>query len=189
MKKIRLEIDNITIHRPKKRWQLYFIIIADHPTEEDKMIVTTLPQNPIKLGPFNNNVYYFDTDQDGSEGLFIMSRKMPKSRELNVHVYIRHSRSKQRNLGEVLKNVETGLAGETFGIITDIVGTATVPWLIISKKAISLIGNVLSEINDRDLGFISAFERFGPEFEKQTEIDREKIGSDCTLVYSWSVEE
>ncbi|MFV8324897.1 hypothetical protein [Flavobacterium sp. ZS1P14] len=189
MTKVRLEIDSITIHRPKKRWQIYFVVIADHPTEDNKMIVTTLPQGPIKLSPFNNNLYHFDTSQEGAEGLFLMSRKMPKSRELNVHLYVRHSRSKQRDLYEVLKNVETGLTGETFGMITNVVGTAAVPWLVISKKAISMIGNVLSKINDRDLGFISAFERFGPEFEDQTEIDREKPGSDCTIVYSWSVED
>jgi hypothetical protein len=188
MTTVRLEIDNITIHRPKKRWQLYFVIIADHPTEEDKMIVTTLPQNPIKLVPYNDNVYHFDTEQEGSEGLFIMSRKMPKSRELNVHIYVRHSRSNTRNLGEVLQNIESGLVGETFGIVTDIVGTATTPWLVITKKAFGLVGGVPGKISDRDMGFISAFERFGSEFESQTEVDRAKDGADCTLVYSWSVD-
>lgn len=189
MTKIRLEIDNITIHRPKKRWELYFVVVTDHPTEEDKMIVTTLPENPIKLSPFNANNYYFDDQKEGSEGLFILDREMPANRELNVHIYVRHSRHGIRNLGSLLKNVEAGLVGDTFGIVTDIVGNTAAPWLIISKKASKVLGDVLADIKDRDLGFINAYEKFGKEFEGQTEIDHEKIGAHCTVVYSWSVEE
>ena len=46
MTRVRLEIDEVQIHRPKKRWKLYFVIVAEHPTEKDKMIVSTLPQQP-----------------------------------------------------------------------------------------------------------------------------------------------
>lgn len=190
MSKVRLEIDGIRIYRPKKSWKLYFVIIADHPTEADKMMVTTIPQEPFKLSKRHNNEYFFDTDQSGSEGLYILSREMPKDRELNVHIYLRHTRKSQRDLGEILKDIETGIAGDAFGIVTDIVGAATVPWLIISKKAVSLVGKILKDIPDRDFGFMSAFERFGPEFEAQTEIDREKdFTGDASLIYSWSLEE
>ena len=89
-----------------------------------------------------------------------------------------------------MKEIETGIAGDAFGIVTDLVGAATVPWLVISKKAVSLVGKILKDIPDRDFGFISAFERFGPEFEKQTEIDREKeFTGDASLIYSWSLDE
>jgi hypothetical protein len=190
MSKVRLEIDGIRIYRPKKSWKLYFVIIADHPTEADKMMVTTIPQEPFKLSKRHDNEYFFDTDQSGSEGLFILSREMPKDRELNVHIYLRHTRKSQRDLGEILKDLETGIAGDAFGIVTDIVGAATVPWLIISKKAVSLVGKILKDIPDRDFGFMSAFERFGPEFETQTEIDRKKdFTGDASLIYSWSLEE
>lgn len=190
MSKVRLEIDGIRIYRPKKNWKLYFVIIADHPTEVDKMMVTTIPQKPFKLSKRHDNEYFFDTDQPGSEGLYILSREMPKNRELNVHIYLRHTRKSQRDLGEILKDIETGIAGDAFGIVSNIVGTATVPWLIISKKAISLVGQILEEIPDRDFGFISAFERFGSEFETQTEIDREKeFTGDASLIYSWSLDE
>ena len=53
-----------------------------------------------------------------------------------------------------------------------------------------MIGKILSKIKDRDFGFLSAFERFGPEFEDIYEIDRKKeFTGDASLVYSWSVEE
>ena len=190
MTRVRLEIDEVTIYRPKKRWKLYFVVIAEHPTEDDKMILTTFPQEPIKLSKRHDNSFQFDTDDTGSEGLFVMSRELPEDRELNVHIYLRHTRNSLRNLGEILKNVESGIGGDAFGIVTDIVGTTTVPWLMIAKKAVPMIGKILAKIPDRDFGFLSAFERFGPEFEEQYEIDRMKdFSGDASIVYSWSIDE
>lgn len=189
MPRVRLEIDEVKIHRPKKNWKLYFVIMAEHPTETDKMIMTTMPQEPIKLTSQHENSFQFDTNDVGSEGLFVLSRDIPETRELNVHIYLRHTRSSIRGLGEILKNVEDGIGGDAFGIITDIVGTTSVPWLVIAKKAIPLVGKILTKIPDRDFGFLSAFERFGEEFEAQVEIDREKkFSGDASLIYSWSVD-
>jgi hypothetical protein len=69
-------------------------------------------------------------------------------------------------------------------------GTSTLPWLVVAKKAVPMIGKILYKLKDRDFGFLSAFERFGPEFEDLYEIDRKKeFSGDASLVYSWSVEE
>ena len=190
MTKIRLEIDELQIYRPKKRWRLYFVVVTEHPSDPDKMIVTTLPREPFHLSKRHENNFQFDTDDYGSEGLFVFSREMPASRELNVHIYLRHTRSATLKLGEILQNIESGIAGDTFGVITDLMGKASTPWLVIAKQALPKVGNILAEIPDRDFGFLSAFERFGPEFEKQVEVDREKqFSGDASLVYSWSVEE
>ena len=86
MTRVRLEIDEVRIYRPKMRWKLYFVIIAEHPTENDKMIMTTLPQKPFKLSKRHENSFQFDTDEIGSEGLFILSRELPKDRELNINL-------------------------------------------------------------------------------------------------------
>lgn len=189
MTRVRLEIDEVQIYRPKKRWKLYFVIIAEHPTEIDKMIMTTLPQEPFKLSSRHNNSFQFDTDDEGSEGLFVLSRELPDDRELNVHIYLRHTRRSTRDIGQILQDMENGIGGDAFGIITDIVGTTTLPWLVISKKAVSLVGKILAKIPDRNFGFLSAFERFGSEFEKQVEIDREKdFSGDASLIYSWSLD-
>jgi hypothetical protein len=164
--------------------------MVEHPTEDDKMIITTIPQEPFRLSKRHDNSFQFDTDEIGAEGLFVLSRDLPETRELNVHVYLRHTRKAVRDMGEILKNVESGIGGDAFGIVTDIVGTTTVPWLVIAKKAVPMIGKILHKIPDRDFGFLSAFERFGPEFEEQFEIDREKdFSGDASLVYSWSVDE
>jgi len=190
MTKVRLEIDEVQIHRPKKRWKLYFVIMTEHPNDAEKMIITTLPTEPIKLSKRHDNSFHFDTDQIGAEGLKVLSRELPENRELNVHIYLRHTRQSTRDVGDILKDVESGIGGDAFGIISDMVGTTAVPWLVIAKKAVPLVGKILSKIKDRDFGFLSAFERFGPEFETQVEIDRKKdFSGDASLVYSWSLDE
>lgn len=190
MSKVRLEIDEIIIHRPKKSWKLYFVIMIEHPTDSEKMIVATLPSEPIKLTKRHNNSFCFDSEDFGSEGMLVLSRELPKSRELNVHIYLRHTRQSTRNLGKVLENIQSGIGKEATDIVTNIVGTASVPWLVISKQCISLLGRILEKIPDRDFGFTSAFERFGDEFESKFEIDRKKdFSGDASIVYSWSVDQ
>lgn len=190
MTKVRLEIDEVHIKRRRKRWVLYFVIMAEHPDDPEKMIITTLPQYPFKLSSTHENSYHFDTTEEGSEGLFVLSRELPEDREINVHVYLRHTRSKTRNLGEILNDLKSGIGGDAMDIVTNIAGTATVPWLIIAKKAVPMVGKILMQIKDKDFGFLSCFERFGPEFENEYEIDREKdFTGDASLVYSWSIDE
>ena len=189
MTRVRLEIDEVQIHRPKKRWKLYFVVLAEHPEEEDKMILTTLPHEAFKLSHRHQNSFQFDTDDEGSEGLFVLSRELPADSALNVHIYLRHTRSGTRQMMDILGDIEKGVAKNAFGLVSDIVGTKTVPWLVIAKKAVPLIGQILSKIPDRDFGFLSAFERFGPEFEQNFEIDRIKdFTGDASLVDSWSGE-
>ena len=81
------------------------------------------------------------------------------------------------------------LGSDAFDIVSDLVGT-TNPWLIIAKKAVPLIGAILTKIPDRDFGMISVYEEFGPEFENQTELDRSNkfTSGDATLVWSWSID-
>lgn len=190
MKRIRLEIDEIKIYRPKKRWNLYFIIVADHPTDGGKKIITHLPkEQPIKLHQRHKNKYQFDADQPGAEGLYVLSQDLPENREANVHIYMMHTRNPLRQFGETLAHLEEELGENTFGIVEDIMGNSN-PALVVAKKAVSLVGKIIAKIPDRKLGFVSCFERFGPEFENEIEIDREKeFSGPASIVYSWSLED
>lgn len=186
MERIRLEINKLTIHRPKERWKIYFVVMVEHPTDPEKMVLTTIPTNPIRMTPNQNNVLQFDSQDADSEGLLLLSREMPINNELNVHCYVRHSRSDVRDAGTIMKDIKNEIGADAFGEITDILGTAN-PWLVISKAAIPLIGRVLSKVKDREMGFISMFERFGEEFKLDGEVDREKTGGFSTIVYTWSI--
>jgi len=193
MPTIQLEFEKLEILRPKERWQLYFLVVTDHPTEPDKMVMGTLPEPIIRVKSRQGNIIYFEpvTADAGVDGLFILEREMPVDRTLRVRVYLRHSRKSKRNLGEILSDLETGLGGDAMGIVTNILGTTTVPWLVVAKKSAHLIGKVLMKIKDRDFGMVSMDEEFGDEFENQTELDRANTFSsgDAHIVWSWSVRE
>lgn len=92
-------------------------------------------------------------------------------------------------MGTLLKNIKKRIGRDALDIVTDIVGPTSVPWLVITKKAVQLIGEIITKIPDRNFGFLSAFEKFGDEFEKVHEIDRAKdFSGDASLVYSWSID-
>lgn len=191
MSKIKLEFEKLTIHRPKERWKLYFVIVAEHPTEADKMVVTTLPQSDIiRLKPSQGNSISFEPKGDDADGLFVIERDMPADRRVSVRVYLRHSRNNLRNTGELLGELQQELGSEAFGVVTDVLGLTGAPWLVVSKYALGTIGNILRKIKDKDFGFVSMDEEFGDEFENQTELDRENTFStgEATIVWSWSAE-
>ena len=193
MNTIQLEFEELEILRPKKRWKLYFVIVAEHPDDADKMVLTYLPQiEPFfQLKPRADNKLYFEPkDAQGADGLFVLERKMPHERILRARVYLRHSRKSLRNAGNFLKEIEKELGGDALGLISDILGT-TGNWLVISRKALPMIGSVLNKVKDRDFGVVTMDEEFGPEFETQEELDRTNNFStgDAKIVWTWSVKE
>ncbi|MCG8582311.1 MAG: hypothetical protein MI866_20475 [Bacteroidales bacterium] len=191
MPKIKLEFEKLTIHRPKERWKLYFIIVAEHPTEPDKMLMTTLPQSDIiRLKPSQGNIINFEPKGDNTDGLFVIERDMPVDRRISVRVYLRHTRKSARDTGELLSDIQKELGSDATGIVTDALGVSGAPWLVVSKYGIGAIGKVLRKVKDKDFGFVSMDEEFGDEFENQTELDRENTFStgEASIVWSWSAE-
>lgn len=191
MAKIKLEFEKLTIHRPKERWKLYFIIVAEHPTEEDKMVITSLPQSDIiRLKPSQGNVINFEPKGDNVDGLFVIERDMPADRRVSVRVYLRHTRKSVRDTGELLSEIQKELGSDAVGIVTDVLGITGAPWLVVSKYALGALGKVLRKVKDKDFGFVSMDEEFGDEFENQTELDRENTFStgEASIVWSWSVD-
>lgn len=184
---VRLEINQLKIDRPKKRWKIYFVVVADHPNDKDKMVLATIPVEPIKIVPSQDNEVNFDDQTPNSEGLLLLRRAMPTSKDLNIYFYVRHSRSSLRTVGEVLKDIQEEIGNDAMGTITDILGT-TNPWLVIAKTALPLLGKILAKVPDRDMGFISMYERFGEEFEEDGNIDRQKTGGYATVVYTWAID-
>ena len=188
MTRVRLELNKIQIHRPKETWRLYFVVVADHPDDQDAMVVSMVPENAILVVPEQKNIVSFEPEGTGTEGLLLLSRELPSNRELNVHLHILHSRRPKRELGKLLIHFESEIGKKGTGIVSNILGTNS-PWLAISRSGLPLVGQILSKISDRNMGFVSMFERFGPEFESEVEIDRENRGGHCTVVHSWSIDQ
>ncbi|AZQ62221.1 hypothetical protein EI427_08220 [Flammeovirga pectinis] len=189
---VRIEFEELEIFRSKKRWKLYFIILAEHPSDPDKWVLTSIPNDDtgvIQLKPNAENKIYFEPKVGvGVDGLFVFNREMPKNRRLKVRVYLKHSRSNIRNVGELLSDVEKTLGDNAFGQVTDLLGRSN-PWLVISKEAAQKVGSILKNVKDKDFGMLSLDEEFGKEFDNQEELDRENRFStgDARLVWSWAI--
>ncbi len=188
MPTVKLELEKLQILRPKERWQLYFIVATEHPTDNTKMVLSSMPDPYIRLKPNENNLINFEPVGAGTDGFTVFERDMPADKKLSVRMYLRHSRQDTRDLGKILQDIKGELGVDAFGLISNVLGT-TAPWLEISKNAVPLLGGILKRIKDRDFGFVNMDEEFGPEFENQVELDRENNFStgDAKIVWSWSI--
>ena len=186
MTRVRLELDNLHIHRPKARWQLYFLLVTEHPARPDEVVATVIPQQPVLVVPDQQNRVHFEPIGKGTDGLLLLSRDLPASRELNTQLYIMHSRRSGRELGGILIQFAQLLDNEVIGKEAELLGLAS-PWLRLAKAALPKVGQSLGSLPDRNLGFINMFERFGPEFEQNAELVRESRGGHVTIGYSWSI--
>jgi hypothetical protein len=186
MTRIHLELNDLHIHRPKARWQLYFLLVTEHPTQPDEMVAAVIPQQPILVVPEQQNRVHFEPVGVGADGLLLLSRELPASRELNTQLYIMHSRRSGRELGNILVQFGQLLGHEVIGKEAELLGLAS-PWLRLAKTALPKVGKSLSGLSDRNLGFINMYERFGPEFEQNVELVRESRGGHVTVRYSWSI--
>ncbi len=192
MANIQLEFESLIIDRPKKRWKLYFVLVTEHPEENDKMVVGYVPQTGlepfIRLKPRMDNRLDFETGDVGADGLQIMERTMPQDRSLMCRVFLRHSRKSTRNAGEFISTLQDELGDHVLGTAAELLGM-TASWLIITKAALPLVGGAIKKIKDRDFGMLSLDEDFGSEFDNQEELDRHGKFStgDAQLVWSWSV--
>lgn len=187
MTRVRLELNQLRIHRPKERWRLYFVVVADHPEHPDQVWTTVIPSTPVLVVPGQQNTVNFEPTGEGTEGMLLLSTELPSTRELNVHFYVMHSRRAAREIGAILRQIKEDAGKDALGTVKAALGV-TSPWLKITREGLPLIGKALAKLPDRQLGFVSMFERFGPEFGQQMEVDRESRGGHITVVYTWSAE-
>ena len=100
MKSITLEFSKLQILKGRERWRLYFIMVAEHPADNDKMIVSTFPDPYIRLKPNKENVISFEPEgSPGVDGMFVIERELPADNRIKARVYLRQSRKTTRNVG------------------------------------------------------------------------------------------
>lgn len=191
MPKIRLELHEVEIHRPKQRWNLYFVLATEHPTDEDKMVISMTPSQPIRVRRPDHNVLDLAPDGEGADGMILFEREMPADRSIRARIWVRHSRQMHRDVGKLLSNMKNELGEDAFEIVDAVAGLAknANPWLIAAKSSVNLIGGILQKLPDRDMGFASMDEVFDDEFLNQGELDRKGGTGNIDAVWTWSVDE
>jgi len=191
MKTIVLEFSKLQILKGKERWKLYFILVTEHPSENDKMVLSTFPDPYIRLKPNQDNLISFEPEgSPGADGMFVIERGIPEDKRIKAHVYLRQSRKDVRDLGESLNDMKAALGGDAFEIVDDLLG-ASVPWLVVAKKALPMIGKILSKTKDRDMGFVNMDESFKSEFDQNGIVERANSFStgEAKIWWKWSVSE
>jgi hypothetical protein len=191
MTKIRLELDHLRIDRPKRRWNLYFVIVAEHPSDPEKWVLSAFPGKTIALRWDAENHLNFKAKGEGTDGLIVLERTLPDDRTLRSGLWLRHTRDAAKTAGDIMKGIGNFFGGGAFSGVLDLLGGYS-PWYAVAKAAIgglSVIGDALTKIPDRDFGFISLDEAFGSEFEQQTELDRSNKFStgQADLTWTWGV--
>lgn len=176
MTKIRLELDFIEIERKRKRWNIYFILATDHPTDSEQTVLTVFPSHPCPIQPIDNNRIDFEPKGNGElNGLFVLERLMPEDESIRARLWVVQSRDKARNIGAVMEQVSGSLgASNVPEVVIKALGAAT-PWIAVGKTLLSmgsLIGKILKESKDTKKGFINMDESFTPEEIDLGELDR-----------------
>lgn len=192
---VRLEIDFLEILKKRRRWNLYFIIATKDPTDDSKTVLTTLPEEPIKIRKIDNQRIDFEAEGNGeTNGLIVFNRAIPADNSLTVRVWVVQSRDNLRNVGDVMSELSDKLGGDA-SPVTQVVSTAlgaTTPWLSVAKGVLSaagIIGDLLEEAKDRKMGFVSLDETFTTEDIKLGELDRSnKVSAFGELGWTYIIE-
>ena len=190
MAKIKLELEKLEILRPKERWQLYFVVITEHPEDSNKVMITTTPSPYIRLKPRQGNTIHFEPEGIGTDGFTLLVCEMPENRRMKTRIYLRHSRKNTRSIGKLINDIKVSIGSEAGEVVNNLMGVSS-PWLIASKASFNMLEGVLKNIKDRDFGFVNLDEEFGNEFENQIELDRTNNFStgDAKLTWSWSIDD
>lgn len=183
---IRLELNALELDRPKKHWNLYFVFTTEHPINQDEWVVTVLPpEGLIKLRRAADNKISFEPTGNNVEGLFVLEREMPLDMSLKARMWVMHSRKESRKIGEVLEELSTQITGNTITKTVEVLGGG-LPWIAVGKgvlKGLGMLGGKLSELKDRDLGFVNMDEHFE---EQGSEEERSNLLSTGFGKISWS---
>ena len=159
MKNIRLEINSLELDRPKKRWELYFIIATEDPDYPDKTLISVIPKDFfIQFRKSTENFYSFKPEGENTEGMFILERKMPLDKSVKVRLWLIHSRDKARSTGEVMEKVTNAISGESIPNKLKYLGNN--PWIVVAGFGLDIISGVLKDSKDRQLGMVVMDEEF-----------------------------
>ncbi|TPV96912.1 MAG: hypothetical protein B7733_02265 [Myxococcales bacterium FL481] len=190
MPRIRLELEELRLDRPKKRWNIYFVIATPHPLHPDRYAVSMLPQPIAPLRRPADNLLDFVATGNGADGLEVLERDMPPNRSVEVLCWVMHSRRIARHFGDIIDELADSLSVSATPILGNVLGRAH-QWVAVARgslQSLGAIGSSLRSIRDRNLGFVNLGEQFGPEFERETELDRSNTLSTGfgELVWTWT---
>lgn len=181
-----MELTELEILAKKERWQLYFAVSTEDPSDPSQSIFTILPDGgkPIRMKPESDNIASFVPDgSPGANGMPVVERDMPADNSLNVQVFLLHSRKKGR---DVFGEIESQLGGKAGKTLVKTLGVAT-PWLTVSTLALKEVSKILGKMKDREFGHVNMFEDFNDQDEGLIERSNKFSTGEARIKWRWVV--
>lgn len=188
MKKVRLELESINILVKRSRWDLYFIVYTNHPTELEKSLIRLLPKTgTIRFTNKSDNPYSFKPKQTGGDGLKVYQYELSEENSVEIRLCMMQSRKRLRNTAELIADVKDSLKIKE---MKEVLTLSRLQWFVVDS-GIDAVTSILSNLKDRDMGFISMDEEFGEEFDQNPNQQRTmKISTGkAELTWMWEVKE
>lgn len=193
---VRLELDYVQVERRRKRWNLYFILATEDPTDPNKTVLSAFPSLPIKLRKMDDRRVDFEAEGSGeTNGLIIMEREMPVDDSIRARIWVIQSRENLRNVGEVLTQIGDTFGNEDSNRLSDALSQglgASNPWIAVGTSILKFsgtVGDFFKKAKDRKMGFVNLDESFTSEEIDMGELDRKNnISAFGEIGYTWAID-
>ncbi len=160
MKQIRLELESFRILKNRERWRIYFVVYTPHPSDPEKTILKFVPGGAyIRLKPSANNFFSFKPAGKGTDGLRLLQIDWPQNNYIDLRMMMMQSRKNTRTIGEKMEAFKKDLDVDEFKLIK----LSRLHWYAIDK-GFDAVATLMTNIQDRNMGFISMDEEFEEEF-------------------------
>lgn len=190
MSTIKLTLDKIQILDKKERWNLYMVMVTDHPTDSSQKLIRTIPDGDyIDFSKKTDNSYSFTpTGGAPGDGLEMIGMSAPDTGSLDVQVFLKNHGGLKK-VFDVLEQIKTDLGGENLKDVPGIIGkAASASWVAVAGKSIDVISKVLDDIPDRSLGMLD----MGTDLSKLTStaesFSNKTSKGDAELTWAWVAE-
>lgn len=157
MSNITLSLDKIQVLKNRKHWNLYLMMVINHPTDASKKLVRIIPDGHfINFKKETDDSYSFvPNGGSAGDGLEMISMNVPQSNTLDVQVYVKNHEGIKKFMS-VLESIKGDLKGQTPKNLSGIAGkVAASSWLSVAGKALDAVGGVINDIPDRNMGMLS----------------------------------
>lgn len=189
MSTIKLSLDSLQVLEKKTRWNLFFIVITDHPTDESQKLVGTFPTGgeQIQLKPETNNQYSFVAQgAKPGDGMELLSIQNPSVQSLDVQIYVKNKGALSK-VADVLGTLKGQANAKDFESLPGFLGKAA-SWVSVQSKAITDIVNILEKMPDRAMGMVDMGLNFSELTTAAPVITRSNKTSTGEVEFTWTWE-
>ncbi len=176
MSKTILVLDKIKVLKKRKKWNLYLILVINHPSDSTKKLVRIIPEGHfIDLKKQTDDSYSFvPLGGESGDGLELLSTSSRQERLMNIQVYVKNHEG-IKNIISVTKNIEGDL-----NIGYEAVGK----WLTVGLKALNSLESIINKIPDRNMGMLNIGFIFSKAERAHTFSNKTTTG-EIELTWTW----